>query len=268
MIVRRHDNDLLLLAQHDHSALAGRIVAAWRADGLPARATRDRVIQATILHDIGWKVDDEAPVVDAETGEPISFMTTTMEGKQRPWGRAIDIATPQDPYVAALIAQHGATVYRRYLDTAGWESFFPTLEARRDALLATQAIAREDFLRDYANVTVGDLCSLVFCDAWEGTHAREGYQVVLHRSQSDSEDPVGASVAGASATDANVVDGGWLQITPDPFDGAIVPLDISGRRIPARRYASDADLRDTLAKAPIVRITGTAAGAPPAATRA
>ena len=80
----------------------------------------------------------------------------------------------------------------------------------------------------------------------------ERYRAVLHDSAIPRE-----------PAEADTVHGGWLEVTPDPFGGAVVPLDVPAWRIPARRYASDADLRDTVARAPTVRLTGVAAGTPP-----
>ena len=51
-----------------------------------------------------------------------------------------------------------------------------------------------------------------------------------------------------------------IRVTPDPFGGRAVPLAVTARRIPARRYASDADLRDAVAAAPPVMLRGVAQG--------
>lgn len=238
MIIRRHDTDLLLITQPDHAALAERIMSAWRADDFQTRPTRARVLHATSDHDNGWQLVDASPSINPATGEPHDFVTAPVAVKQGVWSRALDQLAPQDPYVAALVAHHAATVYRRFLSTPGWEAFFPDMERRRDELLATQPIDRDAFLRDYAIVAVGDLCSLMFCNEQRDAQAREGYRTVLH-------------------------EGEWLEITPDPFGGAILHLEVPGRRIPARRYASDADLRDTVAAAPIVQLAGVAAGRAP-----
>lgn len=230
MILRRFESDLLLITQVDHAALAGRIASAWRADGFPARPTRAQVLEATREHDIGWLSVDAAPSVSPETGSPYGFIDAPLAIRQGVWPRALDQLAPKDPYVAALVAHHAVTVYRRFLHSPGWEHFFPALERRRDELFAGDFAS---FLRDYALVAVGDLCSLVFCVGVQDSQSREGYRATLHED-------------------------GWLQITPDPFDGATVPLEVSGRRVPDRRYESDADLRDTVARAPIVKIAGVA----------
>jgi hypothetical protein len=226
-------------------------MTAWRANGFPERPARARVLKATDEHDLGWQVADAAPRVNPETGTPHSFMDAPLEVSQGVWPRAVDQLTPQDSYVAALVAHHGLTVYRRFEHTPGWEEFFPAMERRRDDLLGTDSPDFDAFLQDYAIVAIGDLCSLVFCNGWQEPYSREGYQAALHVDDAIS----------SKRTDPGVVHGGWLEISPDPFEGAIVPLEVPARRVPARHYESDADLRDTVARAPVIHLTGIAHGA-------
>jgi hypothetical protein len=262
MIIRSHDTDLLFITQVDHAALAARLVTAWRAGGLPDRPTRARVLEATCHHDLGWQEVDAAPTVDPGTGKPRDFITVGLDVKQGVWTRALDRLAPRDPYVAALVAHHAQFVYRRLESTPGWEAFFPAMERRRDELLATQPLDRDTFLQDYVFLRAGDLWSLVFCNDQQEPAQWEGYRAVLHRGAIPREQAGDRDGDDDGGGEGNV-HGGWLEVTPDPFDGAIVPLAVSARRLPARRYASDADLRDALARAPIVQLTGVAAGAPP-----
>jgi hypothetical protein len=250
MIVRHLDSDLLLIAQADHAALAARIMASWRADGFRGWPTRGRVLEATRQHDIGWQTEDAAPRIDPETGFPYDAVNAPIEARQGAWPRAIDRLAPDDPYVGALVAHHAWTVYRRFAAAPDWEEFFSHMERRRDALLATQESCLDTFVRDYAIVGMGDRWSLLFCYGWREPNLREGYRAMLLNSAKRQEQ-----------LDAGIVDAGRLEITPDPFDGGSVPLDVSAWRIAARRYRSDTDLRDTLACAPIVHLTGTAIGA-------
>jgi hypothetical protein len=243
MIVRASGSDLLLIRQPDHAALAGRLMTAWRADHFPTRPTRARVLDATSRHDIGWDGEDTEPRVNPSTGAPYDFVSAPLTLRQGVWPRALDRLAPEDPYVAALVAQHALTVYRRYAHDPEWRDFFRTMERRRDDLFASPAPAGRDvpfgldsFLQDYVIVGLGDLFSLIFCNGWPEPYLMESYQAILH--------------------------GDRLQIAPDPFDGASVPLDVEAWRIPARAYVSDADLRATLAEAPTVRLTGVAIGAP------
>jgi hypothetical protein len=263
MIVRQLGSDLLLITQPDHAALAARIMGAWRAGGFPDRPTRPRVLDATRLHDLGWQPVDAEPAIDPDSGTPYAFINAPLDVRQQLWPRAIDQLAARDPYVAALVAQHALTVYRRFAPTPGWASFFPAIEWRRDDLFADLATATppadgtpapsfDSFLQDYVIVGLGDLFSLIFCNGWTDPYLQEDYRAILH------QDFQGA-LQGAPQDDSH----GWrLTIAPDPFAGAEVPLDVEARRIPARRYASDKDLRQTLADAPTVHLTGVAAGAP------
>jgi hypothetical protein len=244
MIVRPSPNvhgapgHLLLIRQPDHSELAGRIMEAWRADKFLERPTRARVLRATSQHDIGWitglEGGDDLPGVNPDTGAPFGFVDAPLSVRQGVWPRAIDRLAAEDGYVAALVAQHALTVYRRFSGDPDWQPFFKAMELRRDDLVAPDTLFT--FLQDYTVVGLGDLFSLIFCNGWREPYLMESYQAILH--------------------------GDCLRIAPDPFEGATVPLDVEARRIPARAYESDADLRATLKEAPIVRLSGTATGAP------
>ncbi len=236
MILRRDGTDWLYINQLDHSRLAGRLMASWQADGFPARPTRAKVLQATSDHDLGWQIPDAVPRISAE-GQPYDFVSVPLEIKQPPFGRAVETLAAEDPYVPALVAQHAITVYRRFASEPAWRGFFGPLESWRDDLVA-QAVPGgfESFLQDYTMVGLGDLFSLMYCNGWQDPYLMEGYHAILRDN--------------------------CLTISPDPFAGATVALEVVARRIPARVYASDQDLRATLAEAVPERLTGVAAGAP------
>jgi hypothetical protein len=242
MIVRHTEGRLLCLSQPDHAALAGRLAEAWAADGLPGRPTRDRVVEAVCVHDIGWATEDRALRFDGETHGPHGFITAPLEVRQGAFLRGVDDLAPGDPYVAALVAQHGLTVYRRFQHDPAWAGFFPTLERRRDDLfgrvLAETGTAPFTFLQDYTVLGLCDLFSLVFCNGWREPHLMEGYEAVL--------------------------EGDRLVVTPDPFGGAAIALDVPARALPSRPYWSQADLDAAWAEAEPARLTGCAIGARPA----
>jgi hypothetical protein len=133
------------------------------------------------------------------------------------------------------VAQHALTVYRRFTSAPEWKEFFSEMERRRDDLLATQALDFDTFLEDYNVVGMGDRWSLIFCYGCQKPNLLARYRAELHGTREQ--------------TDAGLVHGGWLEITPDPFDGEAVRLDVPARCVPARRYASDDDLREAVARA-------------------
>jgi hypothetical protein len=53
MIIRPDDAARIAITQPDHAALVGRIMHAWRANGLPESPRRDDILLAVTEHDNG-----------------------------------------------------------------------------------------------------------------------------------------------------------------------------------------------------------------------
>jgi hypothetical protein len=109
--------------------------------------------------------------------------------------------------------------------------------ARDRHLVAAGGVTLADLLRDYLFLRIGDLLSLTFCNGWTDVQT----------------DDVGS---GCSMR----LDGARLIVTPDPFEGREVPLEIAARELPGRPCPSAAEARHVFDAAPIVRVTGFAAG--------
>ena len=214
MILRPNASTRVAITQPDHAALAARIMKSWCANGFPTSSRRDAILLAVAEHDNGWREIDAQLLRDPATGDILDFMTVSGEIKRDVWPRAIERLS-STPYAAALVAHHAAHVYSRYRTDPEWADFFPRMEAIRDRFAAM-----DELLSDYLFLRIGDLASLTFCTAANMQVGEFGYTVRL--------------------------DGDDLIITPDPFQGAVVPLQISGR-----------DLQDPDR---IVTITGTARG--------
>jgi len=206
MILRPHGSSRVAITQPDHAALAAHIMRAWRANGLPTSPRRDAILLAVAEHDNGWREVDAQVLIDPATGAVLDFMTVSGDIKRGVWPRAIArlAAAPHlAPYSAALVAHHAAHVYGRYRSDPEWVSFFPDMEALRDRHLAVAGMTMRELMADYLFLRIGDLASLTFCTATDMQTGEFGYTVRL-----DGEDVV---------------------VTPDPFEGADVPLHISGR---------------------------------------
>ncbi len=205
MILRPHGSNRLAITQPDHAALAGRIVGAWRANGLPESPRRDDVLLAVAEHDNGWREIDDSLLVDPATGAVRDFMTVPAHVKRSVWSRAI-ARLAATPYAAALVAHHASHVYGRYRSDETWLPFFAEMDASRDRILRdVPVVTRDDFLADYVVLRIGDLASLAFCTAGTMLGGEFGYTVRL--------------------------DGTRVVITPDPFEGADVPFSIDGHEI-------------------------------------
>jgi hypothetical protein len=231
MIVREAPGGIDLITQPDHARLARAIMepCVWLAHR-PRRAT---ILHAIGEHDAGWTETDARPTVDAATGEVADFVHAPLQVRQGAWPRAV-ARLSDDPYAAALVAQHALTVYDRYRNDMEWRRFFAEMEAARDARLVLAGVARQELEDDYAFVRLGDLISLVFCTGWSDAHRYRDWTVAR--------------------------DGHRVVVTPDPFAGRTIPIAIHARRLPRQRFSSDAALREALAKTSTTILEGEATG--------
>jgi hypothetical protein len=233
MIVRRADDKVQLITQPDHAHLARTIME--RCVELAARPRRAAILHAVGEHDRAWAAYDAAPTVNPATGYVADFVGVPLGVRQGVWPRTIE-QLADDPWAAALVAHHAATVYGRFRPLAEWASFFAEMEATRDALLAASGLTLDDLQADYPFLRLGDLISLAFCTG--STDEQRYAQWTLQPSATR------------------------IGVTPDPFGGSVVALEIQARELPFQPFRSDAELRAALSAAPTTTLRGEVAGRP------
>jgi len=238
MIVRDEGGTLVLITQPDHAFLAGQIAAAIRSELALQGPHREAVLLAAREHDNGWIEVDAEPTVDPATGRPCDFMSGPTAVKHELWLRGIARVATMDPRAGALVAEHALVVYGYRRGASDWRPFFESITAMRDDLLERlrirDAAGCDMFHAQYRSVRLADAFSLQFCGGWSEPSSTLGYTVVM--------------------------EGRALLISPDPFGGATVPLRVLGRRIAARPYETDGDLRAAVAAARPFVVEGTALG--------
>jgi Protein of unknown function (DUF3891) len=231
MIVRPAAPSQLLITQPDHAALAVRIMREWRVGGLQDSPRRAWILLAIEEHDNGWLEVDTAPIVDEKTGHILDFVTAPDEIRQSIWPRGVK-RLAGTPYAAALVAQHALHVYRRHRGDAGWAPFFSELEATRNQhLRAVKSVSLDDLLCDYVFVRIGDLVSLTFCNGWNEVQTDDGGYAIR-------------------------LDGERLRVTPDPFEGRQIAIDVRAREIPNGPFQSAPDAKRAFDAARQIALTG------------
>jgi hypothetical protein len=234
MIIRPGGTSQFLITQPDHAGLARRIMDHWRGDGLADSPNRAAILLAVEEHDNGWAEVDVAPRIDAG-GQILDFVNLPDADRRGVWPRGVE-RLAATPYAAALVAQHAVHVYRRYRGDEAWSAFFLMMEAARDRhLQRAPAATLDDLLRDYAFVRIGDLASLTFCNGWT-------------EMQSD--------VSGHTVR----LDNARLIISPDPFAGGMVKLEVEARELPTRAFGSTSDALGAYVAAPRTVLRGLAVG--------
>lgn len=235
VIIRANGDELLLIQQVDHAALAERLIGAWRPGDFKESSRRDEILFATRRHDDGWIDEDAAPLVDSESGGLLDYVHAPDDVRRGIWPRGVERLSPF-PYPAALVAQHALHLFEKYRADPEWTAFFERMERLRDANLAAAPRTNEDLRRDYFFVRMADLLSLQFCDDWREPQRFGDFE--------------------------SCWDGTRLTVTPDPFGGATVSMTITARRLPNIRFDARA-AADAFAEAPRLTISGVAAGPAP-----
>jgi hypothetical protein len=227
MIVRTANERVLLITQPDHAHLSGWIMEHC----VPLRASPRRapILRAIAEHDNGWTEEDAAPMIEPATGRVADFVNIPLQVRHGVWPRGV-ARLADDPWAAALVAQHAITVYDRFRTDEAWTPFFTGMETVRDEMVEASGLPLEALLADYPYVRLGDLLSLAFCTAWTDEHRIAGWAV----RHSDNR----------------------VVVTPGPFGGTEVRFEIQAAAIPRLTFQSDADLRAALKSAQAVTLRG------------
>ena len=200
----------------------------WQSDHFPDSPRKASILNAIEQHDNGWAEVDGDLVVDETTGQLLDFLELPDALKRDTASRGIE-RLADDPYAAALVAQHRLHVYRRYAEHPEWRTFFDTVRATRDTYVQAGAWSLAQLLGDYTFVRAGDLASLAFCNNWAET----------------ADDGCGYAMR---------LDGTILMIMPDPFEGRTIDIEIEAREITPQTFDSAARARIVVANAPVVTL--------------
>jgi Protein of unknown function (DUF3891) len=231
VIVRPAQHGVYLITQPDHAQLSARIIE--HAVTLKAHPRREAILLAVAEHDNGWAEEDAAPIVNPATGYLADFVSAPLAVRHRVWPRAIQRLS-QHAWPAALVAEHAVVVYDRFRVEDGWASFFSGMEAARDQMIRVSGLTSSELSADYVFVRLGDLISLLFCMGVSQPQHIGEWSVQLT--------------------------GDHVLVSPDPFGGQSIPIEVRARAIPDRTFESDDDLRATVHAAHEVVVKGIVSG--------
>ena len=131
------------------------------------------------------------------------------------WPRTI-AGLADEPYAAALVANHAMFAYDRFREDPDWATFFASMDSLRRDMLQASGGSMEELLSDYAFLRLGDLISLAFCTGSTTAQSFRDWTVQL----------VGPRVV----------------VTPGIFGGAPVSFEVVARAV-RPPFASNAELQ-------------------------
>jgi hypothetical protein len=233
MIIRPAGADVLLITQPDHARLARRMMSHFVGRGFADADRRDSILHAIEEHDNGWREVDAAPVV-GDDGRLLDFVTAPVEMRQAIWPRGVR-RLAADPIAAALVAEHARYIYRRFRGDPAWDGFFTEVELIGEEFASGADLTPAELAHDYFFVRIADLMSLVFCAGWTEPQELEDHAVRL--------------------------EGDVLIVSPDPFAGRTVPIEVRARPLRSGPFASAEAAARAFRGAPVVTVAGRVRGA-------
>jgi uncharacterized protein DUF3891 len=250
MIVRKEKDDTLaLIGQTDHSRFAGQLAAHWGNADFAAPAPYESVVRAATFHDYGWLRYETAPLLDAESGTPFSFLQVPLTPAQMgSYQWALDWMADIDPYAGLIVSMHRTGLWKSRYQTIehpmGYNlrspskeiaEFIERNEAKQKALRAK--VDDGNFDTNYRLMQVWDLLALYFC----------------HEPAEDHVSPVPTAYGnGSKDVDMTLTPLGprKVKFDPFPFDARPCRVQLTCKKLPKAKFADSDEFRKAYFQAP------------------
>ncbi len=252
MLITPHEGSLLLVFQHDHALLAGRLASAWRVEFIAHHDRRGEVIEAVAHHDAGWQEADARGVFDTSTGRPVSFLSLPLKAYPPIWGSSTEQAARRGPLAGYLVARHSAALAGMgrpsEIDPEG-QAAIQDFKEEADRTIARLAegissppisppfpLADTALENDFRFLQLNDILSLALC----GGHAEPRLLTFLR-----------ASTLVGKPLEAEMPEPFSLRLAPWVFEPDRLEEKIAVRIIPDRAYPDQEALSDAIARAAV-----------------
>ncbi|MFB3072919.1 MAG: DUF3891 family protein [bacterium] len=252
MIITPHEGSLLLVFQHDHALLAGRLASAWRAEFIAHRDRRGEVLEAVALHDAGWQEADARGVLDTSTGRPASVLSLPLKAYPPIWDSSIEQAARWGPLAGYLVARHlvdrsagmgrpseidseGPAALQAFKEEAGRTIARLAEGISSPPISPPYPLAETAVENDFRFLQLNDILSLALC----GGHGTP-FLTFLR-----------ASTLGGKPLEAEIPEPFSLRLAPWVFEPDRLEDAVPVRAIPDRAYPDQEALSDAIAQAAV-----------------
>ncbi len=179
MILLSRGSRHLAVTQADHARLAAEILSLFRLPELLQNSRRGELLRAVAEHDNGWWESDSAPEVDVARGLPLDFRAVSRTTRLAVWRRGVERFAGEAPYLAALVAAHGARIHSSPALASEWRELAGEMASRRDELLALSGRSATELAEDDAWVALADALALAACSGVAPRHPVGGFQATV-----------------------------------------------------------------------------------------
>ncbi len=105
VIRNRRDDGFLLITQHDHALLSGKLAMHVGNTEFAAPTPYQPVVDGISMHDAGWPLHDDRPTLNKD-GSPLNVLETPAAIATRVWSESAGRAAAHHPYCGLLVSLH------------------------------------------------------------------------------------------------------------------------------------------------------------------
>jgi Protein of unknown function (DUF3891) len=236
VLVRSEDDGTLVIGQLSHAWLSGQLAREWGNARFGAVEPHEEIVLGACQHDIGWARVDLEPRLNYETGQPRSFLETTVDEHLAIWRDAPELLLSQSAYAALVVSLHGRALSELRArnmpeDALALRAHIGAERARQEELRALLGVSAAQSERLQRQMWTWDGLSLALCHAWPEFTAREV-----------------PSTDGLAELELRARSEAAYTLDPWPFAATRVEARCEVRRIDAR-YSEESALRAAFARA-------------------
>lgn len=239
MIRREIKGGWVLFNQDDHAKLAGDIMRFWGNQNFSSIKPQKEVLFAIANHDSGWEEWDTNPRINPKTKYPMNFMEMYENEQHEIWIRCFEKYSKEHKYASALTALHFSKFNNKSLSKDPSNGSSVKLKQRINNFVSDMLNSKNEdkdkILIDLKFVQIGDIISLTLCHGWNSTELTDV-------PSNYNEKKLNIAL--------NSDDGFNYKVSPYPFSESNLSFSLRGRRLLSKKYKSEEELRNNLAKAP------------------
>jgi hypothetical protein len=265
MIRREVGDEYWLIAQNDHAILSGQLAEHFGGPDLQA-PTRS-AITGIAMHDAGWPLHDDAPTINHDQ-VPIDVFESRRDVALKVWTASSQRAADVDPYAGLLVSLHSLSLSifastqtgfkHEKVDMSDPRTRFDMNKFQHRQIELQENLRRQlgmhtdlpirnglaeesddprekQLIFDFRLLQVLDKISLGICCT------RPPFAKVEPLHLKPGDHPIALEISRSSPH--------RLLVTPWPFTRQDITLPVPFKRVPKKRYESDASLQQAYASA-------------------
>jgi hypothetical protein len=161
MIICEREQSFIMVTQHEHAKVSGKIAQNWKDDYFYGIERKDEVVLGIYEHDRGWIEADAAPIWNDKQHKPYSFIDFPVASKVTYYKKGIDEVEKMNKYASLLCSSHYVSFLQNDVNPSGRQFLMDEIKRQQHLLKELGIGGKKD---DTEKIFIYHLNILKFCD--------------------------------------------------------------------------------------------------------